>query len=248
MLTRLQIPKSAPVVQVALGEHHGLALTAYGTALVWGMEQSPPLGFGTNEFGQSPGGGYLPAQATFNQPTPRALDVQGKVVFIAAGGYHSALITEDGRLWTWGQNARKQLGQDTKAPDIHQPRLVDALAGHKMVSACLGGFHSAAIDSAGTVFTWGDNKRGQCGQGELDVVDIPTALSFPNGQSCTGASCGGFFSFFRVKLDTSDSAVYFACGWGKEGCLGFGQVCKRMLRPQRLPHLKEGRRWAYIEA
>lgn len=260
VLTQLQIPNRAPVIQVALGEHHGLALTSHGVPLAWGMEQSPALNLGTS----TPLGfenGTLPAQASFNQASPRVVEVQGTVVRIAAGGFHSALITRDGKLWTWGQNARGQLGLIDSASSqqergtflggvaCHEPRPVQALVEHTIIDVSLGGFHSAAIDSEGKLYTWGDNKRGQCGQGDVEILHTPTQLMLGNDViMCIGVSCGGFFSFFKAKIGERRPHVYFASGWGKEGCLGFGQICKRLLKPRQLPKHADGRQWTHIEA
>merc|ERR1712232_430415 len=116
------------------------------------------------------------------------------------------------------------------------------------------------MGASGKIFTWGDNKRGQCGQGEVTVIERPTLLECGSGQHpvCRRVSCGGFFTFFEMLADdTSDAGSdsravtrtrSFACGWGKEGCLGFGQPCKRMLRPQLLPLMPEQRRWTHLSA
>merc|ERR1711974_225830 len=114
--------------------------------------------------------------------------------------------------------------------------------GRRVALVSLGGFHSAAVDTDGQLFTWGDNKRGQCGQGEVATVEKPLELTLaPSETLCVGIACGGFFSLFEGQA----SRIY-ACGWGKEGCLGFGQACKRMLRPRPVPTAPCGHRWALL--
>merc|ERR1711957_432070 len=142
------------------------------------------------------------------------------------------LITGTGQLWMWGQNDRRQLGLGPDAPShVASPQLVKALDGSEggVVQVSLGGFHSAVVSDRGVVFTWGDNKRGQCGQGEVGLVEVPTRLLLESLEGrCVGIALGGHFSLF----ETEGRRVY-ACGWGKEGCLGFGQLCKRLLTPRR---------------
>jgi alpha-tubulin suppressor-like RCC1 family protein len=76
------------VVQVAAGARHGLALKKDGSVWSWG----------TNEFGQlgidDPSAILrgLPVQVSFSQPA----------VAIATGSSISALLTESGELWVWG--------------------------------------------------------------------------------------------------------------------------------------------------
>lgn len=236
---RVGIPGDLPLIDVELGEFHGVALTAQGTAVVWGMEQGPQVEVGT----QKVPGVRLPERAAFNQPQPRTLDLPQSVVAIAVGGYHSAIITESGSLWTWGQNDHCQLGLGTGVPLVWSPRMVPC---ERMVKVSLGGFHSAAVDESGRAFTWGDNKRGQCGQGEQSMIPNPSLLNWPGDPRCLEVSCGGFFSFFKVEEPCTD-ARFYACGWGKDGCLGFGQACKRMLKPRPLPAIR-GKTWTHIEA
>jgi len=250
-LMQLPLPRQTPIVQVALGEFHGVALSAHGTVFAWGMEQGPEVATGLS-CEQSRRFGDVPERANLNQPEPRLLEVPGVAVEVAAGGYHNALITEDGRLWTWGSNTHGQLGHGREIPAIGEPRHVrsfDGGGGRRVVSVSLGGFHSAAIDESGSAFTWGENKKGQCGQGEESIVAAPTAVTFRGeaASRCVTASCGGFFTLFGVESDGDGRIQFHACGLGKEGCLGFGQPCKRMLRPQPLPS-RPGQHWTHMQA
>merc|ERR1712008_7018 len=149
--------------------------------------------------------------------------------------------------WLWGKNDRGQLGHglDVKASSVPRPLQTPADASPiKFAKISLGGFHSAAVDNNGQLFTWGDNKRGQCGQGDETIVAHPTKLSLvPGNPQCIGVACGGFFTLFQAAASTDtvcDSAKIYACGWGKEGCLGFGQACKRMMQPRPVPSPEKG--------
>ncbi|CAE7596193.1 HERC1 [Symbiodinium natans] len=248
-LTQLKVPRKVPVVQLALGEFHGLALTAEGSVLAWGEAQGPEARLASMALEDPKLRGLLPSSISFKQPEPRLLDIPKVVTAIAAGGYHSAAITEDGMLWTWGSNSYGQLGLDcsrAELPEANAPRPVQFF-GHagllKAVKVSLGGFHSAVVDEEGALFTFGDNRRGQCGQGSLATLPKPTAL--PLSGRCVGVSCGGFFSFFEVESESGPSLM--VSGWGKEGCLGFGMPCKRLLqpRPVRPP---QGSRWLCLRA
>eukprot|EP00928_Gymnodinium_smaydae_P073419 TRINITY_DN56627_c0_g1_i1.p1 TRINITY_DN56627_c0_g1~~TRINITY_DN56627_c0_g1_i1.p1 ORF type:complete len:592 (-),score=80.56 TRINITY_DN56627_c0_g1_i1:159-1886(-) len=253
-LTQLRVPSRTPIVRVSMGELHGIALTAYGVALTWGLEQGTEIVLGAgNDI--KPSMCNLPERSAMNQQEPRAVDISGSVIDVAAGGYHNAAITEDGRLWTWGNNDRQQLGHDLDVPSIFEPRVLSAFPGGegtRIASVSLGGFHGAAIDEAGILHTWGDNKRGQCGQGDIIRVRRPSPVQFKHssGLHCRSVSCGGFFTFVSASPEGSDEIAprFYACGLGKEGCLGFGQPCKRMLTPQPIPPSQIGSQWAHVEA
>eukprot|EP00930_Biecheleria_cincta_P063593 TRINITY_DN49132_c0_g1_i1.p1 TRINITY_DN49132_c0_g1~~TRINITY_DN49132_c0_g1_i1.p1 ORF type:complete len:611 (-),score=124.98 TRINITY_DN49132_c0_g1_i1:47-1849(-) len=246
-MAKLKVPGDAPLVALELGEFHGLALTAAGEVLAWGMEQGPEVAFTENA---KKLGGLLPKSAAVNQPEPRRLDIPRQVIAVAAGGYHSSLVTDDGRLWMWGSNTYGQLGLGLTSSELAAaaaPRpLEDFGAALKAAKVALGGFHSAIIDEKGCLWTCGDNRKGQCGQGEEAQLPGPRPVALPG--RCIGASCGGFFSLFEVAGETQTvDPVLLACGWGKEGCLGFGQPCKRMLRPRQMPR-GQGGRWLCMRA
>jgi len=248
-LTPLKVPGKVPVVQVALGEFHGLALTAEGRLLGWGEAQGPEVGFASMALEDPKIRSHLPSSISFKQPQPRLLDMP-LVKAIAAGGYHSAAITEDGLLWTWGSNSYGQLGlgcSQKELPEANSPRPVHFF-GHegrasKAAKVSLGGIHSAVVDEEGALFTFGDNRRGQCGQGSLTMLDQPTALPLPG--RCAGVGCGGFFTFFEVESQSGPSLM--VSGWGKEGCLGFGMPCKRLLQPREVKP-PQGTRWLCVRA
>ncbi len=87
-----------------------------------------------------------------------------KVVFISSGSDHSAAIKDDGTLWTWGKDHNGQLGNGIVSfSEQSIPVRVKSLSDIKMV-AC-GEFYTVALKNNGTVWTWGDNKIGQLGDG-----------------------------------------------------------------------------------
>ena len=58
-----------------------------------------------------------------------------RVVAAAAAWEHSAAVTEDGQLWTWGKNEKGQLGQGEHAPlSCYVPRCVDTKHLSKLMS------------------------------------------------------------------------------------------------------------------
>ncbi|CAK9064391.1 unnamed protein product [Durusdinium trenchii] len=251
-LTRLKVPKEEPLVQVEFGEFHGVGLTASGHVLRWGQEQGPDVPLARQALDDPKTRGYLPKSINLNQPSPMLLECRHPVKFVAAGGYHSALVTTCGQLYLWGSNSYGQLGLGLKRDElafVGQPRPVDvegalsvgdvSHASPVVAGVSLGGLHSAFLDVQGAVYTFGDNRRGQCGQGEVTQLSAPERLQeLPRAD---GVSCGGFFSFFQVADDL------YACGWGKEGCLGFGQLCKKQLRVRRVPPPQRGR-WLQLRA
>ncbi len=70
-------------------------------------------------------------------------------------------IKTNGTLWSWGDNAAGQLGLNTTSSSTSSPTQIGALS--NWVSAATGGFASAAVNSSGQLFIWGNNGFGQFG-------------------------------------------------------------------------------------
>lgn len=50
-----------------------------------------------------------------------------------------------------------------------RPRLIETLQGKGVVEIACGGAHSAAITSAGELYTWGKGRYGRLGHGDSEV-------------------------------------------------------------------------------
>jgi len=88
------------VVHVAAGQSHTICSTADGSVFTWGGGDDGKLGLGDDESDRL-------------LPTLVRSELQGKrVVQVAAGDKHSACVTEDGSVYTWGDSKLGQLGQE----------------------------------------------------------------------------------------------------------------------------------------
>ncbi|ATB28381.1 hypothetical protein [Melittangium boletus] len=81
---------------------------------------------------------------------------------LAGGTSFNLQRRQDGTVWAWGENSRRQLGDGTttlrKAP-------VKVVGLNEVASISAGGGHSLAVKTNGTVWGWGDNTKGQVGKG-----------------------------------------------------------------------------------
>ena len=99
-----------PVVKMSAGSMHSMALTESGHVLVWGSNKEGQLGLGD--------------EGEENEPTPKFIDFNEKVVEISCGYYHSAFVTESGDLYTFGESEGGKLGLEDLTK-THLPRKVD---------------------------------------------------------------------------------------------------------------------------
>jgi len=140
------------VTAVAAGIGHGLALTADGDVYSWGYNAHGRLGDGIDDHRS------VPALVS-------ALD-EVHVTAIAAGSGHSLAVTADGDVYSWGFNKYGRLGDGIT--DRFVPALVSALDEVHVTAVAAGSGHSLALTADGEVYSWGDNRYGQLGDGIPD--------------------------------------------------------------------------------
>ncbi|KAM7280161.1 hypothetical protein ACFE04_007295 [Oxalis oulophora] len=155
---------------IAVGAFHNLALQEDGTLWAWG----------NNEYGQLGTGDTQPR----SQPIP----VQGlsglTVVDIAAGGWHSTALTNEGEVYGWGRGEHGRLGfGDNDKSSKMLPQKVNLLAGKDIVQISCGGTHSVALSRDGRLFSFGRGDHGRLGNGRKSTtgqpVEVPIELSPP---------------------------------------------------------------------
>jgi hypothetical protein len=86
---------------------------------------------------------------------------------VACGGFHTAMATLDGRVWTWGEGKHGQLGYESIGKS-ELPMEVTNLDRPCSYIAC-GRSHTIMIDLDARLWAWGHGKQGQLGDGERPV-------------------------------------------------------------------------------
>lgn len=185
---RVSLPgASGPVVQVAAGFAHSLALTSTGQLYA----------FGSNEFGQL---GSASNSGTTN-PTPPTRVVlpgaTGPVSQIAAGAFHSLALTSTGQLYAFGQNSSGQLGTERGlATPNPTPVLVGlpAAAG-TLVQIAAGAADTLLVTAGGRLYAFGSNEAGQLGSSSGLATNAPnptaTTPELPAGTTIDVVAHGG---------------------------------------------------------
>lgn len=186
--------------------------------------------WGSNYYGQV--GNDLQGNTTDDQGDPiqsvptRVMD---QVISVGVGGFHIAALKADGTLWTWGSNDCGQLGIDgrtnkkmriahKKFPYQSVPKQVlDNVA-----AVAAGEYHTAAILSDGTLWTWGDNSYGQLGTGgekdQKNVIGNPCRKTPAKVMDDVAAVAAGLDHTAILKTD----GTLWACGANGYGQLGIG--------------------------
>lgn len=94
---------------------------------------------------------------------------------VSCGGFHTAVVTEDGHLYTFGGGEHGQLGHNDRVNKV-KPTQVQALVGTFVSQITCGWSHSVALTSTGKVFTWGNGDHGKLGHGSGRKVCVPNQV------------------------------------------------------------------------
>ena len=194
------------IVHLTSGTGHTLAVKPDG--MVWG--------WGSNFYGELGGGhNFAPPNGQFRMV---ASDYFNDAETVAAGGNFSLVLDQEGRLWAWGRNVYRQLGDGTTNSRVY-PVSVSGLS--DVVAAAAGTEHAVALRSNGTVWTWGRNTFGQLGDGSSIDRSIPAQVS--DLVDIVTVSAGADHT---IALK-SDGTVW-AWGLNSSGQLGDGTTTNRM--------------------
>ncbi|XP_071610129.1 RCC1 domain-containing protein 1 [Heliangelus exortis] len=179
----LTLPAGVRARQLALGHEHALALATSGEVYTWGGGRHGQLGHGMLE----------------SELHPQLVEALAGVpmAVVAAGGWHSASISEAGDLYMWGWNESGQLALPSKALAEERAQAEDTGAGD---SPQLPQEQPVAEDVA-----------------FISIQAFPALLDLPQDLEITGVSCGS-----RHTAVVTRSGELYTWGWGKYGQLGHG--------------------------
>ena len=186
----MKIKNLSNITSVAAGAMFSLALDKNGKIYGWG----------TNYYGQL----ALPERKSYFTPTK----IESSHTFskIVACTWSAGAIDTDGDVYTWGQNVRGVLGHgDYSGDDQDYSNTPTKVEGLKNIIKLSGaGAHMLALDKDGNVYSWGENYKGEIGDGTTNTAISPKKLNLSN---VIDIATGDEFSLALTK----DGKLY---GWG----------------------------------
>lgn len=162
--TRITALEWTPIRQLAAGGSHSAILTCTNVIYLWGK----------NEFGQL----GLNDQMNRLLPTVQKSLRHQNIVYINMGEEHSAAITKEGGLFTWGAGMYGQLGHGKNTNEI-LPRKVFELMGSSICQVSCGRCHTLVATTNGRIYSFGLNGSGQLGIGSFQSKCLPNYVSGP---------------------------------------------------------------------
>jgi alpha-tubulin suppressor-like RCC1 family protein len=230
------------------------ALTAAGAVYAWGRGGSGELGIGTTTDALSP---VRVLKGEQSESTTYLGDAGGDSAIVAISGnyYRGMALTSGGAVYAWGLNDYGQLGDGTTTTRLTPVRVLkgaqsesttylgDAGGNSKIVGIYGDTSRSYAVTAVGTVYAWGYNGYGYCGDGTATTPRL-TPVKVLRGEQTASTiylgDAGGDHAIISVDGGlalTAGGAVYAIGGEQSGGWTGINQTTwgyyytpKRMLK------------------
>jgi alpha-tubulin suppressor-like RCC1 family protein len=198
---------------VAAGTSYTMAIRSGGTLFTWGLASSGELGDST----------------TVAKSSPVQIGSQSWIAISTDSNYGGA-ITSSNLLYIWGTNSSGQIGDGTTIAKS-SPQLVgdNAIVGAQSspvqigssswTAVSAGGFHTMAIRSGGTLFTWGLNASGQIG----DNTTVNKSSPIQIGTNSWSVVAAGLSNSAAIRSDNR----LFMWGFNATGQLGDGTTVNK---------------------
>jgi cysteine-rich repeat protein len=169
---------------------------------------------------------------TISRSRPTAVPGMDGVEQLSGGFWFRCALKSDGTVWCWGSNFSGQLGIGTNDGFRTSPQRVGNLT--QVVAINSGRSHSCARKSDGSLWCWGTNSYGECGDGvELrQGRERATPVQVRNLPQVANFALGYFFSCAIAVAGTT-----WCWGSGADGQLGNGGrngIFPNTLRPRRV--------------
>ncbi len=203
------------ITSASLGEQNSAVLTSDGRLFKWGRNDYGQLGDSTSP------DSYLPLDITskFN------LNGSETIIKVSLGHSHSAIITSEGRVFTWGgDNFYGTIGNATNMNQFTPVEITSFFnlnALETIEDIAVGGNHMLAITSDGRVFAWGKNTKGQLGNNTETNSNIPLDITSYLGLGVSEEVARISLGYESSSVLTTDSRLLI-WGYNQYGNIGDG--------------------------
>ncbi|KAH0615832.1 hypothetical protein JD844_026393 [Phrynosoma platyrhinos] len=189
-----------PLAQVAAGGAHSFALSLSGVVYGWGRNNAHQLGLSQAN----------PKEKIFKPYSIAALR-NLDVTFVSCGAEHTAVLTQDGSVFTFGDDSVGQLGHSSSSSPKTVPQKVEWIDGPVSHLAC-GSYHTLVFSSAsGQLLSFGrgplerngsetsHSKRDERGCLNISALISPTDLLDVQVKQIFA---GTYVNFATVEIET----------------------------------------------
>ncbi|XP_031269082.1 PH, RCC1 and FYVE domains-containing protein 1 isoform X1 [Pistacia vera] len=209
---------------VACGSKHAVLVTKQGQIFSWGEGSGGRLGHGVET----------------DVSYPKLIDALNgsNIHLVACGEFHTCAATISGDLYTWGDGTHNLglLGHVSEVSCWTPKKVSGQMEGVQVSSISCGPWHTAAVTSAGKLFTFGDGTFGALGHGDRSSTSVPREVETLREQRTEMASCGVWHTAAIVGVTSGSSSFsgpssrkLFTWGDGADGQLGHGDEEPRLV-------------------
>ncbi|XP_075277639.1 E3 ISG15--protein ligase HERC5 isoform X2 [Opisthocomus hoazin] len=161
-----------PLAQIAAGGAHSAAVSLSGAVYTWGKNDFGQLGLGDTEDRDCPS-------------CVGALE-HWKTVFISCGADHTAVLSKEGLVCTFGAGGAGQLGHNSTRNEL-TPRVVAELWGARVSQVACGRQHTLVyVPALDEVYRFGSDEAGRPGDERKpdQLIPLPINSAVNAGKSC----------------------------------------------------------------
>ena len=155
------------ITQIVCGGSHSGALSERGQVFMWGLNRNGQCGI---------------AAKADSILEPRPVDMSGldgqQATSIVCGRNHSAMVTAEGRVYSWGAASFGRLGHVDAKKKQPVPLEISHFRTIPVHSLTAGDFHMMALGHDCSVYSWGYGADGQCGHGNTFHLSTPRRVEF----------------------------------------------------------------------
>ncbi|XP_051897060.1 probable E3 ubiquitin-protein ligase HERC3 [Pristis pectinata] len=153
-----------PLAQIAAGRAHTIAVSLSGAVFGWGGNRHGQLGLND-------------VKVRYHPTYVKLLEFK-KVIYASCGALHTAVLSKDGLVFTFGAGNYGQLGHNSERDEL-KPLLLAELSGIKVSQIACGSYHTLAFSgTSGKLYSFGRGENGQLGSGHTDNQLVPRLVSF----------------------------------------------------------------------
>ncbi|MFA6908210.1 MAG: hypothetical protein WC263_05280, partial [Candidatus Micrarchaeia archaeon] len=201
--TPTQINSTDAFTSLSSGSYHSCAIRANDSSILcWGYNVYGQLGDGTTA------SSYNPVKVN---------DASNFTRVSTSGGHTCAIRANDSAVLCWGRNENGELGDGT-ATEHYTPAQINSTSAFASISS--GSAFSCAIRANDSrVLCWGDNSKGQLGDGTTGAINSkPNPTPINDTSAFSSISLGDYHA---CAIRANDSRV-LCWGTNEQGQLGDG--------------------------
>ena len=145
------------IIEIDSGEFHFCAKNSQMELYCWGDNTHSAIG-----------------SALISDSIPQIIDIGSgyNVIDYDAGEKHTCLVRNDYKILCWGTGTNGQIGDGYQITHT-SPQMVYSPSWASYVKVSAGSSHTCAMLDDNGVMCWGDNSRGQLGDGTTTIVSPP---------------------------------------------------------------------------